>query len=95
MPLTEFEAKEALRAATDWLATSSVPGVADAQEGIANTIPLIMMGTVVLQDLDELAALVEESSRTPGEPDGVRRVQVKEAVTAAFDHVRSLSSDSK
>jgi hypothetical protein len=95
MPLTEFEAKEALRVATDWLAASSVPGVADAQEGIANTIPLIMMGTVVLQDLDELAALVEESSQTPGEPDGVRRVQVKEAVTAAFDHVRSLSSDSK
>ena len=95
MPLTEFEAKEALRAAIDWLATASVPGAADAQEGIANTIPLIMMGTVSPQDLDELAALVEESSGTPGEPDGVRRVQLKEAVTAAFDHVRSLSSDAK
>jgi hypothetical protein len=34
-----------------------VPGAADAQEGIANPIPLIMMGTVALQDLDELAAL--------------------------------------
>jgi hypothetical protein len=32
MPLTEFDAKEALRAATDWLATSSAPGAADAQE---------------------------------------------------------------
>jgi hypothetical protein len=31
MPLTEFDAKEALRAATDWLATSSAPGAADAQ----------------------------------------------------------------
>jgi hypothetical protein len=95
MPLTEFEVKEALRAATDWLMTSSVPGAADAHEGVANTIPLIMMGTVAPQDLDELAALVENFSQTPGEPDGVRRVQLKEAVTAAFDHVRSLSSDAK
>jgi hypothetical protein len=46
------------------------------------------------EDLDELATLVEESSRTPGEPDGVRRVQLKEAVTTAFDHVRSLLSRS-
>jgi hypothetical protein len=30
MPLTEFDAKEALRAATDWLATSSALGAADA-----------------------------------------------------------------
>jgi hypothetical protein len=95
MPLTEFDAKEALRGATDWLATSSAPGAADAQEGIANTIPLIMMGTVIPQDLDELSALVEESSRTPGEPDSVRRVQLKEAVTAAFDHVRLLSGSAK
>ena len=95
MPLTEFEAKEALRSVTDWLVTSSLPGAADAQEGIANTIPLIIYGTVAPQDLDELAALVEESSRAPGEPDGVRRVQLKEAVTAAFDHVRSLSRAAK
>ena len=57
-------------------------------------IPVTMMGTVTPQDLDELAALVEEFSRTPGETDSVRRVQLKEAVTAAFDHVRSLSSRS-
>jgi hypothetical protein len=44
MPLSEYDAKEALRAATDWLVASELPGSAAAREGIADTIPLVMMG---------------------------------------------------
>jgi hypothetical protein len=44
MPLSEYDAKEALRAATDWLVASELPGSVAAREGIADTIPLVMMG---------------------------------------------------
>ncbi len=40
MPLSEYDSKEALRAATDWLVASELPGSAAAREGIADTIPL-------------------------------------------------------
>jgi hypothetical protein len=33
MPLSEYDAKEALRAATDWLVASELPGSAAAREG--------------------------------------------------------------
>ncbi len=90
MPLTEFESKEALRAATDWLVESDPPGGVAAREGIANVIPLIMMGVIMPGDLDELASIVEEHGQPPLETD---RAQLKEAVKAAFDHVKSLSGD--
>lgn len=92
MPLTEFEAKEALRAATDWLVESDPPGSAAAREGIANVIPLVMMGVVTPADLDELASIVEESGEPMREPDvplETHRAQLKAAVKAAFDHVKS------
>ena len=43
MPLSEYDTKEALRAATDCLVASELPGSAAAREGIADTIPLVMM----------------------------------------------------
>lgn len=91
MPLTEFETKEALRAATDWLVVSDLPGSAAAREGIANVIPLVMMGVVSFADLDELASSVEESgaqARDPHVPLETHRAQLKEAVEAAFAHVK-------
>ena len=44
MPLSDSDTKEALRAATDWLTASELPGSTAAREGIADTIPLVMMG---------------------------------------------------
>lgn len=93
MPLSEYDTKEALRVATDWLVISELPGSAAAREGIADTIPLIMMGMVEPDDLDDLAAIVEEHGRAvldAATPEDVQRAQLKEAVKAAFDHVRSL-----
>jgi hypothetical protein len=96
MPLSEYDTKEALRAATDWLVGSELPGSAAAREGIADTVPLVMMGLVEPDDLDDLAAIVEKHGRavhdaaTPAE---VQRAQLKEAVKAAFDYVRSLRRD--
>jgi hypothetical protein len=55
MPLSEYDSKEALRVAADWLTASELPGSAAALEGIADTIPLVMMGLVELNDLDDLA----------------------------------------
>jgi hypothetical protein len=60
LPLSEYDTKEALRAATDWLVASELPGRAAAREGIGDTIPLVMMGLVEPDDLDDLAAIVEE-----------------------------------
>jgi hypothetical protein len=94
MPLTEFESKEALRAATDWLVVSDPPGGAAAREGIANVIPLVMMGALTPSDLDDLASIVEENGESMRDPDvslETHRAQLKEAVKAAFDHVRSMS----
>lgn len=94
MPLTEFESKEALRAATDWLVVTDPPGGAAAREGIANVIPLVMMGALTPSDLDELASIVEEngqSMRDPHMPVETHRAQLKDAVKAAFDHVKSTS----
>ena len=96
MPLSEYDSKEALRAAADWLAASELPGRAVAREGIADTIPLVMMGMVEPTDLDDLAGIVEEHGRSVHDaaiPDDVQRAQVKQAVKAAFDYVRSLRRD--
>jgi hypothetical protein len=96
MPLSGYDTKEALRAATDWLATSELPGSAAAREGIADTIPLVMTGMVEPDDLDDLAAIVEEHGRVVHDaatPEDVQRAQLQEAVKAAFDYVRSLRRD--
>jgi hypothetical protein len=96
MPLSEYDTKEALRDATDWLVASELPGGAAAREGIADTIPLVMMGTVEPDDLDDLAAIVEEHGRAVHDaatPEDMQRAQLKEAVKAAFDYVRSLRRD--
>ena len=63
MSLSEYDTKEALRAATDWLGASELPGSAAAREGIADTIPLVMMGLIEPSDLDDLAAIVEKHGR--------------------------------
>ena len=96
MSLSESDSKEALRIAADWLTASELPGSAAALEGIADTIPLVMMGIVELKDLDDLAALVEKHGRAVHDaatPEDVQRAQLKEAVKAAFDHVRPLQRD--
>lgn len=93
MPLSEFESKEALRAATDWLVASDLPGSFAAREGIADLIPLVMMGEVTPRDLDELASIVEDngqSVRDPNVPLETHQAQLKEAVKAAFEHVKSI-----
>lgn len=92
MPLTESQSKEALRAANDWLVVSEPPGSAAAREGIAVVIPLVMMGAVTPRDLDELASIVEENGRPmrdPGVPLETHQAQLKEAIKAAFEHVKS------
>ncbi len=94
MPMTEFESKEALRAATDWLVTADPPGGVAAREGISVAIPLVMMGAITPRDLDDLASIVEENGQTPpdaGVSPETHRAQLKAAVQAAFDHVRSIS----
>jgi hypothetical protein len=96
MPLSEYDTKEALRAAADWLVASELPGSAAAREGIADTIPLIMIGEIEPDDLDDLAAIVEEHGRAVHDaatPEDVQRAQLKEAVKAAFDYVRSRRCD--
>jgi hypothetical protein len=96
MPLSEHDSKEALRAATDWLVASELPGSAAAREGIADTIPLVMVGMIKPNDLDDLAAIVEEHGRAVDDaatPEDVQRARLKEAVKAAFDYVRSLRHD--
>jgi hypothetical protein len=96
MPLTEFESKEALRAANDWLVVSDPPGSAAAREGIASVIPLVMMGEVTPRDLDDLASIIEDYGqpmRDPEVPDETHRAQLREAVKAAFAHVKSNSGD--
>src|SRR5262249_60266683 len=93
VPLSEYDTKESLRAATDWLGASELPGSAAAREGIADTVPLVMMGLVEPDDLDDLAAIVEKHGRAVHDaatPEDVQRAQLKEAVKAAFDYVRSL-----
>ena len=83
MALNELQTKEALRVANDWLIITAPPGAAAAQEGIANTIPLIMMGIEAPKDLDELAAIVEEYARPKDDPD------LHDAIVAAFVQVKS------
>lgn len=92
MPLSEYDAKEALRAATDWLVVADPPGGAAAREGISNVIPLVMMGAITANDLDDLAAIVEENGqgmRDAGVSEDAHRAQLKDAVRAAFEHVKS------
>jgi hypothetical protein len=96
MSLTEFEAKEALRAANDWLVVSDPPGSAAAREGIAIVIPLVMMGEITPRDLDDLASIIEDNGqpmRDPEVPEETHRAQLREAVKAAFAHVKSISGD--
>lgn len=96
MPFSEHDSKEALRQAADWLTESELPGRAAALEGIADAIPLVMMGIVELNDLNDLAAIVEKHGRAGHDaatPEDVQRAQLKEAVKAAFDHVRSRRGD--
>ena len=93
MSLTERDSKEAQRIAADWLLASELPGSAAAREGIADTIPLVMMGMVAPDDLNHLAAIVEErgeAAHDAATPKDVQRAQLKEAVKAAFDYVRAL-----
>jgi len=96
MPLSEHDVKEALRIVTDWLAASELPGSAAAREGVADTIPLVMMGLIEPHDLDDLASIVEGHGRAVHDaatPEDVQRAQLKEAVKGAFDHVRSVRRD--
>jgi hypothetical protein len=95
MPFSEHDSKEALRAAADWLVASELPGSAAPREGIADTIPLVMMGMVEPDDLDDLAAIVEEHGRAAHDATTRRTcsAQLKLAVKAAFDYVRSLRRD--
>jgi hypothetical protein len=95
MSLGEHDTKEALRVATDWLVASELPGSAAARGGIADTIPLVMMGLLEPDDLDHLAAIVEERVHDAATPEDVQRAQLKEAVKAAFDYVRSLRRDAE
>jgi len=95
MPLSEYDTKEALRAATDWLVASELPGSAAARKGIADT-NRFMRGAVKPDDFDDLAAIVEEHGRAVHDAatsEDVQRAQLKEAVKAAFDYVRSLRRD--
>ncbi|MBV8367778.1 MAG: hypothetical protein JO036_02425 [Candidatus Eremiobacteraeota bacterium] len=93
MPLNEYETKEALRTATDWLVDADPPGAAAAREGIADVIPLVMMGVVAPDDLDDLASIVEERGAAalhdPAAPLETQRSQLHDAVKAAFDHVKA------
>ena len=55
-----------------------------------------MMGLVKFDDLDDLAAIIEERGRAVHDaatPEDVQRAQLKEAVKAAFDYVRSVRRD--
>src|SRR5262245_62736076 len=96
MPLSEHDTKEALRAATDWLGASELPGSAAAREGIADTVPLVMMGLVEPDDLDDLAAIVEKHGRAVDDaatPEDVQRAQLKEAVRPGLIYLRRLGRD--
>ncbi|MFZ0057104.1 MAG: hypothetical protein WAL09_20190, partial [Pseudolabrys sp.] len=56
----------------------------------------VMMGLVEPDDLDDLAAIVEEHGgavHDAATPEDVQRARLKEAVKAAFDYVRSLRRD--
>lgn len=92
MALDELRIKEALRMAADWLTAADPPGAAAAREGIANVIPLVIMGEVSPADIDDLAAIVEKHGQDaiePGTALEVHRARLKEAVKAAFDQVKS------
>jgi hypothetical protein len=94
VPLTEYESKEALREANDWLVASNLAGSDAAREGIAAVIPLVMMGEITPRDLDDLASIVEghgEPIPDPEVPLETQRVRLQEAVKAAFEHVKAIS----
>lgn len=86
MPLGELKSKEALRMASDWLTMSDVPGKDDALEGIANVIPLIMIGEVDAEDVDDLAASVLRYAPSNGSADVVA------AVNGAFAFAKSKTA---
>ncbi len=92
MALGELKTKEALRIAADWLFVngSGLPGAYAAREGIANVIPLVMMGEISPRDLDDLASSVEEQGQSMRE-EGVTEAHVRAAVQAAFDHVKTTA----
>ncbi len=92
MALSEFQTRDALRKATDWLMVCELPGSAAAREGIAIIIPLVVMGEITPVDIDELASIVEgqgQSVRDTNVPVEVHVAQLKEAVTAAFEFVKN------
>ena len=78
MPLSEYESKEALRVAADCPVASGLPGSAAAREGIGDTIP-------PANDLDDLAAVIEEHRRACRYARGRAARPTKEAVKATFD----------
>jgi hypothetical protein len=87
MPLSEYDERSS--AGCHRLARSiGTSRQRRAREGIADTIPLVMMGMVEPNDLDDLAEIVEERGRAVHDaatPEDVQRAQLKEAVKAAFD----------
>lgn len=91
MALRELETKEALRIAADWLFSSDLPGAAAAREGIANVIPLVVMGEVAPGDVDDLASIVEDQGQSMREA-GVTPEQLRAAVKAAFEHVKATAA---
>lgn len=86
MPMGERNAKEALAMASDWLTMSDAPGKADALDGIANIIPLVMIGEIDPEDIDDLAASVLRHAPSPEAAD------VESAVNAAFAFAKSRSN---
>ncbi|MGH7714635.1 MAG: hypothetical protein ACREML_01445 [Vulcanimicrobiaceae bacterium] len=88
MALRELETKEALRIAADWLFVSDLPGAPAAREGIANVIPLVMMGEITPRDFDDLAAIVEDQGQSMRQ-EGVTPEQLQAAVKAAFEQVKA------
>lgn len=94
MALGELKTKEALRIAADWLFSSGLPGAFAAREGIANVIALVVMGEVSPNDLDDLASIVEDqgqSMREAGVTPETHQAQLRAAVQAAFEHVKTES----
>ena len=83
MPFGELQARHALREASDWLTMSDAPGKAGALDGIANTIPLLMIGEIEPKDIDDLAASVLRNASADAD--------VEAALKAAFDFAKSQS----
>src|SRR5215469_4011783 len=87
MPLSESEVKEALRIVTDWLSASELPGSAAAREGVADTIPLVMMGLVEAAGAVGVGAPLQPHVRALSGADRPQELQasgIYEPVRASF-----------